>query len=121
MKGKGKGKDQMSEPGWNPYKGKGKGQNSSWKGKGAWGKGKGAYAMEEDWGFGYSGYSLDSPLFASTLAEEAANDWKMVGSKKTNKPSRPTNKGPSRCGATSTCDYIMCPGYAIKRTIRRAS
>ena len=50
--------------------------------------------MEEDWGFGYSGYSFDSPLFASTLAEEAANDWKMVGSKKTNKSSHPTGKRP---------------------------
>ena len=57
--------------------------------------------MEEDWSLGYSGYSFDSPLFASTLAEEAANDWKMVGSKKTNKPSRPP---------TGKCDCIICPG-----------
>ena len=56
--------------------------------------------MEEDWSLGYSGYSFDSPLFASTLAEEAANDWKMVGSKKTQTNGRPTGK----------CDCIIKPG-----------
>ena len=77
MKGKGKGCSFTAPPfaEWNPYTGKGKGQNNGGKGKGAWGKGKGAYTMEEDWSLGYSGYSFDSPLFASTLAEEAANDW----------------------------------------------
>ncbi len=65
--------------------------------------------MEEDWSLGYSGYSFDSPLFASTLAEEAANDWKTVESKKANRSSRPINKAPGLCGATSKCDCIVCP------------
>ena len=63
----------------NPYKGKGKGQKGFWNGgKGAWGKGEGAYSIEDDWSSGYSGYAFDTPLFSSSLAQEASDEWKEV-------------------------------------------
>ena len=93
MKGKGKGQDTTwSSP--SPDKGKGKGQKGFWKGgKGTYGKGKGAYSVEDDWSSGYSGYSFDTPLFSSSLAQEAAVEWKEVKSKRANKPAIPTGHG----------------------------
>ena len=52
--------------------------------------------MEDDWSSGYSGYSLDTPLFSS-LAQEAASDWKLVKSKKTTKHPKATGKGAGGC------------------------
>ena len=38
--------------------------------------------MEDDWSSGYSGYSFDTPLFISSLAQEAQGEWQKVNPKK---------------------------------------
>ena len=94
MKGKGKGQDPTRDTAWNssnPYKGKGKGQKGYWKG----GQGKGAYSMEDDWSSGYSGYSYDTPLFISSLAQEAQGEWQKVNPKKAARQ--------SNCSAHTAC------------------
>ena len=100
MKGKGKGQDPTRDTAWNsphPYKGKGKGQKGYWKG----GKGKGAYSMEDDWSSGYSGYSFDTPLFLSSLAQEAESQWQRVSSKKAAKQ-------------PNSCAHTACPCHIHK-------
>ena len=94
MKGKGKGQDPTRDTPWNspnPYKGKGKGQKGYWKG----GQGKGAYSMEDDWSSGYSGYSFGTPLFISSLAQEAKGEWQKVNPKKAARQ--------SSCSAHAAC------------------
>ena len=121
MKGKGKGQDSTQDMAWNPqnpHKGKGKGQKAFWKGgKATWGKGKGAYSMEDDWSSGYSGYSFDTPLFSSSLAQEAPDGWKTVKSKREVKPHNPnrtktttqeTKRGPA-CPCHITNGEVPCP------------
>ena len=54
--------------------------------------------MEDDWSSGYSGYSFDTPLFISSLTQEAQGEWQKVNPKKAAK--QPT-----------CCDQAACHGH----------
>ena len=51
--------------------------------------------MEDDWSSGYSGYSIDTPLFISSLVQEAQGEWQKVNPKKAAKQ--------SNCSAHAAC------------------
>lgn len=70
--------------------------------------------MEDDCSSGYSGYSFSTPLFFNSLAQEAAGEWQVAKSKKTNKSTLAIGNGPTRCGATVTGDHNTCPCIVSK-------
>ena len=51
--------------------------------------------MEDDWSSGYSGYSFDTPMFMSSLAQEAQGEWQKVNPKKAARQ--------SNCSAHAAC------------------
>ena len=63
--------------------------------------------MEDEWSVGYSSYSFDTPLFLNSLAQEAAGEWQVAKSKKTNNPSRKVILAPC---AHRTCECLISKG-----------
>ena len=97
MKGKGKGQDPTRTWHGTPQthtRARARARRASGREERELGKGKGAYSVEDDWSSGYSGYSFDTPLFSSSLAQEASDEWKKSSQRgPTNQPA-PQEKGP---------------------------
>ena len=82
--------------------------------------------MEDDWSSGYSGYAFDTPLFLSSLAQEAESQWQKVSSKKAAK--QPNSRAHTACpchihkgryGALSDDNYDLDVDYDLPMMMLR--